>query len=128
MRDVAEILVPWAIVTLALFAFLDWDESRMTPERLERAWPPATRTLAVVYFGTLGVPVLLHFWRTRRSILGVLVGIAGSVLAFGLNVTAALGVDALPEEAVSPVAGLVGIGFVAGILALSSKGRRRRIR
>ncbi len=125
MRDVAEILVPWAVVTLALFAFFDWDESRLTPEERDRAWPPATRTLAIVYFGGLGVPVLVHFWRTRRSVRGALVGVSAGAIALGLNIAVAVAVDALPEDAVSPVAALVGVAFTAGIVGLSSARRSR---
>jgi hypothetical protein len=128
MRDVAEILVPWAVVTLALFALLDWDESRLTRTQLERAWPPATRTLSVVYFGGLGVPVLVHFWRTRRSVAGVLVGIVGGALAFGLNLAAAVGVDALPEDAAAPLVAFVGIAFLARVFWLSSRARHRKDR
>jgi hypothetical protein len=133
MRDVAEILVPWAVVTLALFTLFAWDESRLTTEQLDRAWPPATKTLAVVYFGALGVPVLVHFWRTRRSVTGVLAGLVAGVLAFGLNLAVAVAIDALPDEAFSPVAALtgitfIGIAFVAVLVGLSSRARRRKAR
>jgi hypothetical protein len=133
MREIAEMLVPWAVVTLALFALFDWDESRLTAERLERAWPPATKTLAIVYFGALGVPVLVHFWRTRRSVSGVLVGVVGGVLAFALNVTVAVAIDALPDEALSPgpalaAMALIGIAFAAGLVGLSSRARLRKAR
>jgi hypothetical protein len=125
MRDVAEILLPWAIVTLALFAFFDWDESRLTPEQLERAWPSATRTLAIVYFGALGVPVLVHFWRTRRTGLGVLLGLVAAVSVFGLNLAATVGVDVLPDDAVSPVTLLIGVVFVASLVWLARSAKRR---
>jgi len=87
MRDVAPIIVPWIVVSLALFALLDWDESRLSPEALEDAWPPATRTLAIVYLGVLAIPI--HFWRTRARRLvepGVLMAarlvVGGTLSAF----------------------------------------------
>jgi hypothetical protein len=121
MRDVAEILVPWAVVTLALFAFLDWDESRLTPDQRGRAWPPATRTLAVVYFGVLAVPV--HFWRTRRTEAGVSEGIDRGLVAFGLYSAAAEGMEALPEGMLLLVTAIAGVSFVAGLAWLSSRAR-----
>jgi hypothetical protein len=39
-----------------------------------RAWPVASRRCAVVVMGLVCVPV--HFWRTRRSALGLILGIA----------------------------------------------------
>jgi peptidoglycan/LPS O-acetylase OafA/YrhL len=124
MRDVAEILVPWAMVTLTLFALLDWDESLLTTEQIERAWPPSTRTLAIVYFGILAVPV--HFWRTRRTAQGALVGILAGVLVLGLDWAAVEAIDVLPEDAVCPVMAIIGITFALGLAWLSSRARRRK--
>jgi hypothetical protein len=110
MRDVTEIVVPWAILTLALFTLVDWDESRLREEALARAWPPASRTLALVYFGMLALP--LHFWRTRRSAVGFLQGLGWAVLAFGLDWAASEGVDRLPESWLGPLMAVVLSGFL----------------
>lgn len=123
MRDVSEIVVPWAILTLALFAFLDWDEARLTPEQQSRAWPPASRTLAIVYFGAFAVPV--HFWRTRRTEAGVSEGIDRGFIAVALYWATGEGVDALPEDALFPVTVLVGVAFVAGLAWLCSRAKSR---
>jgi hypothetical protein len=130
LRDVAEILVPWELMTLALFAFLDWDESRLTVEERGRAWPAVTRTLAVVYLGVLSLPV--HFWRTRgfrgspsRIRRRWAVRVVAGLLAVGLPYAVGLAIDALPESAVLPVTVLVSIAFVAGLLWLR-RGRREQ--
>jgi hypothetical protein len=64
--DVIEIVVALAVkIPLGLF-ILRWDEKRLAkrePERLERAWPPATRLSSIVVFQELGV--WIHFWKTR---------------------------------------------------------------
>jgi hypothetical protein len=49
------------------------DMRRASPERLLRAWNDATFWTAVVVFGPLCIPV--HFVRTRRSIVGLLIGV-----------------------------------------------------
>jgi hypothetical protein len=123
MRDVAEIVVPWVFLTLALFALVDWDESRLSRPELARAWPPASRTLALVYFGLLSVPV--HFWRTRRSALGTLIGFAWAAAAFGVDWLAAEIVDALPESALGGAMFASLAGFTG---AMVWRRRRRRLR
>ena len=83
MGDILELLVPWAVTTYGMFALLAWDESRLPPDELARAWPVASRRIAVVYFGVLSLPV--HFWRTRRSALGLAQGLAWGVGVALLN-------------------------------------------
>ncbi len=95
MRDVTEILVPWAVVTVFLFAILDRDEARLPGSLLARAWPPATRTLGLVYFGILAVPV--HFWRTRRTFIGLVLGVGWATVAAAVNWAVSELVDLLPE-------------------------------
>lgn len=67
------------------------DERRLSPERLGRAWPIASFWCAVVTFGVFCLPI--HFWRTRRSLLGL-----------GLGLAWALGATVV----------LAGLGFVLG--------------
>jgi hypothetical protein len=68
MRDVTTILVAWAVSTVALFALLDWDESRLSRDALADAWPPATRTLAAAYLGILVMPIHIYRTRARRFV------------------------------------------------------------
>ncbi len=48
------------------------DDRTLTPEQEYRAWPETSRLAAVVAFGPLCLPI--HFWRTRRSALGLALG------------------------------------------------------
>lgn len=66
------ILVPWWIVRR--------DVKRLDAERLARAWPESSFWSAVVLFGPLCLP--FHFVRTRRSILGLLLGLVWMVAGF----------------------------------------------
>jgi hypothetical protein len=50
-----------------------FDMRRLPPERFARSWNDASFWSAVVAFGPLSIPV--HFTRTRRSVLGLLVGL-----------------------------------------------------
>jgi len=59
------------------------DMRRLPPDRYARSWNVASFWSAVVAFGPLSIPV--HFARTRRSVLGLLLG-----CAWGLGVVAAL--------------------------------------
>lgn len=40
------------------------DQKRVTPDLVERAWPPASRAAAIIAFGQIAVWV--HFWKTRK--------------------------------------------------------------
>ena len=73
MAEIASLLASWATTTAAIFALLAWDERRLDDGQRARAWPVASRRCAVVVMGLLCVPV--HFWRTRRSALGLLLGV-----------------------------------------------------
>jgi hypothetical protein len=69
MDEILALLVPNVIAWSAVFALFAWDERRMTDEQRARAWPVASRRIAVVLFSPLCV--LLHFLRTRRNLRGV---------------------------------------------------------
>jgi len=57
------------------------DLARLAPERLARSWNDASLWSAIVAFGP--VAVVVHFTRTRRSLVGLLLGLgwAGVPLA-----------------------------------------------
>lgn len=87
MGEIRELVVSWVVTTALCFAVVIAHERRMSAERLERAWPPASRDAAIVAFGPLALP--FHFAKTLghfRSALGVL-GILGG-FAVGLAVAA----------------------------------------
>lgn len=74
------------LVIWPLTFFIVWlDERRMSAEMLERAWPPATKVIIPWFSPFL---LLVHFIRTRRNFVGVLLGIAA--VAFVLVVYFAL--------------------------------------
>ncbi len=63
----------------------------MSEERLERAWPPASRDAAIIAFGPLALP--FHFAKTLghfRSVLGVLGILAGFLVGLVVAVVISL--------------------------------------
>ncbi len=85
MRDVLEILASFVFTTGALFALVLRDEGRLSPEQRARSWPVSSRNAALVVFGVVALPI--HYARTRRSVLGLLGGLA---LAFVVSVVNSL--------------------------------------
>lgn len=86
--QVLELVISWVVTTTLTFAVVLVDERRMrrsSPDRLERAWPTASRNWHLAYFGILALP--FHFAKTRghcRSVRGI-GGLAGG-FALGLVV------------------------------------------
>jgi hypothetical protein len=94
MHDVLEILVSWAVSTAFMFAVVMLDERRMDlrdDPRLERAWPPSSRASAIIGFGVIALP--LHFLRTRRSFVGVLLALGFTALALLIESIALAALD-----------------------------------
>ncbi len=90
------------LVIWPLTFFIVWlDERRMSEAMLERAWPPATRGAVVLWFSPFCL--LVHFIRTRRSVVGAALGIAAIVFVFVVYFAVvalaglAFGIDAFPE-------------------------------
>lgn len=74
MRDVLVLLFQFA-ATIAVSAWIvRRDVRRLDAELLARAWPEPSLWSAVVCFSPLCIPI--HFIRTRRSFLGVTLGVA----------------------------------------------------
>jgi hypothetical protein len=99
MSEITEIVVSSVAIALALVLLVDWDESRLSDEQLARAWPPATRALLLTPllwpFWFVSPPV--HFWRTRRSLLGVVEGVVWTMLIVVVAWIVAKGIDVAPE-------------------------------
>jgi hypothetical protein len=93
MDEIFALVLSWAVTLGLIFAVLRRDERRLTAEQLGRAWPPSTRLMAPVYFGVFCLPV--HFWKTRRSLGGLLVGLAWGVAITALDEAIDWGVDRL---------------------------------
>jgi hypothetical protein len=85
--DAVDLAVSWAFELAAATAVVLADERYLERKRDElrfsRTWPPASRMAAIFFFGELAV--FLHFARTRRSVLGVVLGLfaAGAVTLVG---------------------------------------------
>jgi hypothetical protein len=76
--ELVQIVASWAVTLPAVAVVIVQDEKRLKAAALERAWPPQSRDAAIFGLWNLGVHplcVLIHFARTRRSVLGVLVGV-----------------------------------------------------
>jgi protein-S-isoprenylcysteine O-methyltransferase Ste14 len=79
--------------TLGLtYAILRFDEARLSEEQLERAWPPSSRNAAVLAFSP--ICLIVHFIKTRWSLIGVLLGLGAALFVVGINYLLTLGVDA----------------------------------
>jgi len=69
--EVVLLVVSFAVVVTASVLVVRWDERRLDEDRLERAWPPASRDNALIGLSLLGAPLVglfavwFHFFRTR---------------------------------------------------------------
>lgn len=82
MADVLDVIFSMLVGSVGTILFVAWDERRLSPEQLDRAWPLSTRLAAAVAFGPLCIPV--HFWRTRRTFLDTMVGVTVMLLFFAV--------------------------------------------
>jgi hypothetical protein len=98
MSEILAIFVPWVVSLVLMFGLLRWDESRLTLVEKARAWPAASRLVAVVYFGVVCLPV--HFGRTRRSLVGVLQGFAWAALVAAIDEGVGAGVELIARQVV----------------------------
>ncbi|HEV8550731.1 MAG TPA: hypothetical protein VGQ57_16915, partial [Polyangiaceae bacterium] len=76
------------------------DVKRLRPRELARAWPEPSLWSAVVGFSPLCIPI--HFLRTRRSLLGALLGVAWFAGALVAVNGIAWVVDAALEHTLDP--------------------------
>lgn len=93
MRDVLELILQF-VATIAISAWVvRRDVARLAPPELSRAWPEPSLWSAVVCFSPICVPI--HFVRTRRSLLGVALGLVW----FGATVASVNGLAWLLDSA-----------------------------
>ena len=78
MRDALVLLVSFAVTIGVTAWILHFDIARLSPQRLARAWPTASLWSAIVYFSP--ICLLIHFAKTRRSLLGFFLGIGWFVV------------------------------------------------
>jgi hypothetical protein len=73
MSDVLVLLVQFFASIFVTAWIVRFDIARLPARLKERAWPDSSLWAAVVWFSPLCL--LIHFLRTRRSLLGLLLGI-----------------------------------------------------
>ena len=77
MRELIALIVQ-TVAGIVLPAYIvKRDERHLAPERFARGWPFATFWCSVVTFGVFCLPI--HFWRTRRSVAGFVIGLAWAI-------------------------------------------------
>jgi hypothetical protein len=77
--ELVQVIVSWVVTLPAVVVVIRTDERRLEAEALARAWPPQSRDAAIFGLWNLGVHplcVLIHFARTRRSVVGTGLGLA----------------------------------------------------
>ena len=95
MSEVFVVGLSLVLNALLPYVIVRYDLARLSDERLSRAWTEASFLSAVLAFGPLALPV--HFARTRRSVLGLGLGLALCALSLLAQGLAAAGLDALLE-------------------------------
>lgn len=102
--ELVQVIVSWCVTLPAVVLVIRADERRLRDDALERAWPPQSRDAAIFALWNLDVHplcVLIHFARTRRSVLGTFLGLAW--------VVAILAVDVGAQKAVASAIGWLGL-------------------
>ena len=103
--EVVILVASLVVVMTASVLVVRWDERRLDEERLERAWPPASRDNALIGLSMLGAPIVglfavwLHFFRTRSRAMwppwrwsgkGFLLGLAAVLVVLLANAAVVL--------------------------------------
>lgn len=73
MADVLLVLLPWLFSMASCVAAVLWDRSRLPLLQRNRAWNSASFASAIFAFAPLCI--VAHFWVTRRSLPGILLGL-----------------------------------------------------
>ena len=97
MSDALTLALSLVLNAALPYLVVRFDLSRLTEERLARAWTEASFLSAVVLFGPLSLPV--HFTKTRRSLAGLGLGFGLCALAFLVQGLAVAGFTALLDVA-----------------------------
>lgn len=100
--EFVDVVCSMTVWTGGVAAVLFFDERRLTSRQRPRAWLPSTRDTAVLgafLFGVLyaGPGLLIHFVKTRRSPLGVALGLLVPIALLALDV----GVELTAEAAIA---------------------------
>jgi hypothetical protein len=88
---VLDLLLQIALSVALTSAVLRWDSRRLSSERYARSWNSASFWSAVVAFGPLCIPV--HFARTRRTVVGLGLGLVVMIVTLVVLSLMAAGVE-----------------------------------
>src|SRR4051812_38647411 len=97
MSEVLILVLSFVLNAALPYLVVRYDLKRLPEPQLARAWPEASFLAAVFAFGPLALPV--HFTKTRRSVLGLGLGLAMLALTLAVETLIAsapsllLGVD-----------------------------------
>jgi hypothetical protein len=98
--ELVDVVCSMTVWTGGVALVLWLDERHLPREALARDWLPATRDATVLgafLFGVLyaGPALLTHFLKTRRSLLGLLLGVAVPAALLAADFGAQLGAEAI---------------------------------
>ncbi len=99
MTVVLEMVSSFVVSTFVAFVLVGFDERRLDrrwPHLAARAWPPASKLSALVVFNPLSLVV--HFVRTRRSLRGLVLGVAAAAVVLAASELTVSLVDRLAPE------------------------------
>ena len=96
--EFVQVVTSWVASVGAFATLVIRDERRLKKPALEHAWPPASRDAAILGVFLFGaayavLAVLIHFWRTRRTLRGAAIGLFWGVCLLLLDVGAAMGAE-----------------------------------
>lgn len=83
MVDVLDVVISILVGSVGTWLVVTWDERRLPEDLLARAWPPSSKLAGALAFGPLALPV--HYWRTRRTLLGTLLGFIALALVLAVD-------------------------------------------
>ena len=81
--EVLDVIVSATLSIGLTYTVVACDRLRLSPDQRARAWNSASTGSALIAFAPLCI--VAHFWVTRRSLRGVLLGLLWLVLLIGLQ-------------------------------------------
>ena len=93
--EFVQVVVSMAVTLPSVVAIIVLDERRLRGVERDRAWPPQSRDAAIFGLWNVGAHplcLLVHFIRTRRSLLGIALGVGWLVAVAAVDAGAQLAV------------------------------------
>jgi hypothetical protein len=87
---VPQAIVETLVTMVLLYEIVTRDEARITEAQRDRGFADSTRICVTLFLATqfgpiMGVCLPIHFWKTRRKVAWVLVGIGAALLIFAAS-------------------------------------------